>query len=435
MTKGTKITAGVGADSRGAAVTRVQDYLERFGYLTGTSDTSEAFGAPGFPLGEGDDAAALAGRNQAGTKGTYDDATTEAVRRFQQFAGLPATGEVDDATADKMNEPRCANLDLTGLAEFSTSGRRWAGPNLRYAFQNFTTDVPSGDIALAVEQAFAMWAAYTPLRFSRVTLAAGPEIIIRFVTGDHGDGFPFDGPGNVLAHAFFPSVPPTPVTPIMGDAHFDDAETWTVNVPTGAGRFDLVTVAAHEFGHSLGLGHSSVSGALMAPFYGGPMRTLPNDDIAGIQSLYGGYGIAHAMWAHGTDVHVELPENVEAQRRYGFFTRLVGKANTTNWYHFAIPTPVIVDNNRLAFARAMLRFVTGGPSAVVRDVHIYDGSSRIAAHQFVNLSGVQPFAVFGVAHKPEVFWGAGISIGVATGAGTADQRRMDFISAGIDFLP
>ena len=66
----------------------------------------------------------------------------------------------------------------------------------------------------------------------------------------------------------------------------------------------------------------------------------------------------------------------------------------------------------------MLRFVTGGPSAVVRDVHIYDGEARIAAHQFVNLSGSQPFAVFGVAHKPDVFWGTGISIGVTTGAGT-----------------
>lgn len=435
MAKGSTITAGVSAESSGAAVGRVQDYLERFGYLAGAADDSEAYGAPGFPLGDGDDAASLAGRPKVGMKGTFDDATTEAVRSFQAFAGLPVTGEVDDATADKMNQPRCANLDLTGLAEFSTSGRRWANPNLRYAFENFTADVASGDIVLAVEQAFAMWAAYTPLRFTRVPLASGPEIIIRFVTGDHGDGFPFDGPGSVLAHAFFPSIPPAPPTPIMGDAHFDDAETWTVNVPTGANRFDLVTVAAHEFGHSLGLGHSSVSGALMAPFYGGPMRTLPNDDIAGIQSLYGGFGIAHAMWTHGTDLRVEVPDNVTSLRRYGFFTRVVGKANTTNWYHFAIPTPVIVDNNRLAFARAMLRFITGGPSAVVRDVHIYDGSSRISAHQFVNLSGVQPFAVFGVPHKPDVFWGAGISIGVSTGAGTADQRRMDFISAGIDFLP
>jgi predicted Zn-dependent protease len=429
-----EIPEGLEKDSTGADVTHVQEYLERFGYLGPVADTLEAFGAAPFPLAEGDEFADLVERPTSVNRGTFDDATAEAVRRFQEFANLPVTGVVDAATAEKMNQPRCGIPDAPDLAEFVTTGRKWATNNLRYAFQNFTPDLTNAQITVAIEQAFALWAAYTPLRFSPVALTAGPEIIIQFAPGDHGDGFPFDGPSGVLAHAFFPSVPPAPVTAIMGDAHFDEAETWTVTVPPGAGTIDLVTVAAHEFGHSLGLSHSTVATALMAPFYGGPHRFLDPDDIAGIQSLYGGYSIAHAMWTHGTDLHVEVDANVESIRRFGFFTRVVGRPNTTNWYHFAIPTPVIVDNNRLAFARAMLRLVTGGTSAVVRDVHIYDGSARIAAHQAVNLSGNLPFAVFGVPHKPDVFWGAGISIGVRTGAGTATQRRMDFISAGIDFL-
>lgn len=410
----------------------MQSYLQRFGYL---GDTSEGFGAAHFPDAAADSPGAVGERSLTDfEQGSYDTVTAAAVSRFQEFAGLAVTGVVDAGTADKMNQPRCGLPDSPGLAEFTTSGRKWSTTNLRYAFQNFTADVPSGDIILAIEQAFALWAAYTPLRFTSVPLASGPEIVIQFVSGDHGDGNPFDGPGSVLAHAFFPSVPTAPPTAIMGDAHFDDAETWTMVVPPGAGTFDLVTVAAHEFGHSLGLGHSAVAGALMAPFYGGPHRAVEADDIAGIRSLYGGFSINHAAWVHGTDVHVEVDANVESVTRFGFFTRLVGRPNTTNWYHFAIPTPVIVSNNRLAFARAMLRLVTGGGSAVVRDVHIYDGSARIAAHQAVNLTGSQPFAVFGVAHKPDVFWGAGISIGVRTGAGTAAARRIDLISAGIDFL-
>lgn len=435
MAKRKEIQAGVNRKSSGGDIKGVQAYLERFGYLGTKDPESDVFGAPSFPMVEGDEPETVDDRPTPAKMGDFDDATAEAIRHFQRFAGLPETGVVNQATAEKMNQPRCGNPDPSGLAEFTTTGRKWATNDLRYAFQNFSTDISSGAATLAVEQAFALWAAYTPLRFTRVNLSAGPEIIIRFVAADHGDGFPFDGPSGVLAHAFYPSVPPAPVTPIMGDAHFDEAETWTVTVPPGAGATDLVTVAAHEFGHSLGLGHSAVTGALMAPFYGGPQRGLHSDDIAGIQSLYGGYGIGHAMWTHGTSLLVEVDANVESIRRYGFFTRVIGKPNTTNWYHFAIPTAVIVSGRRLSFARAMLRFVTGGTSAVVRDVHVFDGSARIIAHQSVNLSGSQAFTVFGVPHKPPVYWGAGISIGVQTGTGTATERRMDFISAGIDFLP
>lgn len=49
-------------------------------------------------------------------------------------------------------------------------------------------------------------------------------------------------------------------------------------------------VAAHEFGHSLGLSHSNDPGALMYPVYSysnPDTYILPRDDVNGIQSLYG----------------------------------------------------------------------------------------------------------------------------------------------------
>lgn len=57
------------------------------------------------------------------------------------------------------------------------------------------------------------------------------------MVGDHNDGDPFDGPGGVLAHAYFPQF--------SGAAHFDDQENWSVNSYSGTNLFQVM---AHEFG-------------------------------------------------------------------------------------------------------------------------------------------------------------------------------------------
>jgi hypothetical protein len=153
-----------------------------------------------------------------------------------------------------MGEDRCG---LPDLAEFVTMNRKWPRTNLTYRFDELTRDLPREHVVAAIKSALALWSNVTPLKFEERGAGQSVDIIIRFVAGAHGDFNDFDGRNGVLAHAFFPPVSGQTPTAIQGDAHFDEAENWSVALPSPPGTIDLVTVAAHEFGHSLGLGHSS----------------------------------------------------------------------------------------------------------------------------------------------------------------------------------
>ncbi|KAK3211360.1 hypothetical protein Dsin_016066 [Dipteronia sinensis] len=113
-------------------------------------------------------------------------------------------------------------------------------------------------------------------RFSRVQDSRNANIKIGFGSRNHGDGAPFDGPGGTIAHAFAPTD---------GRFHYDADERWSVGAVRGSNH--LETVALHEIGHLLGLGHSQVERAIMWPsITTGTTKGLHRDDIEGIRALY-----------------------------------------------------------------------------------------------------------------------------------------------------
>jgi len=133
--------------------------------------------------------------------------------------------------------------------------------------------------------AMKKWTDHANVRFEELSESDGrtPDLWIYFGDRSHGDPFHFDGPGGTLAHAFYPL---DNSGGLPGDMHFDEAEWFTEG--TSAGR-NFLWVATHELGHSLGLAHSNVREAVMYPYYGGyrPNFQLQDDDIRGIQSIYG----------------------------------------------------------------------------------------------------------------------------------------------------
>ncbi|XP_040196150.1 matrix metalloproteinase-18-like [Rana temporaria] len=208
------------------------------------------------------------------TRNTFE----ERLREMQRFFGMRVTGRLDNGTMTMMKAPRCGMPDMAEVR--AVPGRpRWRQTSLTYRILNFTPDLPQNLVNDSIKRAFDVWSQVTPLTFNQVGNGQA-DILIQFSSSGHNDGSAFDGRNGVLAHAYFPGLG------IGGDAHFDEDETWTIN----RAAFNLFLVAAHEFGHSLGLEHSNDRSALMFPTYryvNTDGYRLPQDDVSRIQALYG----------------------------------------------------------------------------------------------------------------------------------------------------
>ncbi|KAL3840992.1 hypothetical protein ACJIZ3_025583 [Penstemon smallii] len=235
----------------------------------------------------------------------FDGNFESAVKTYQLNFNLNATGQIDANTLKNIVLPRCGNPDAVNGTSTMHSNRPYSAnstintvahysffPNtppwprgrrdLTYAFlpRNQLSDLVRG----VFSRAFERWSEVTPLTFTETSSFSSADIRIGFYSGDHNDGEPFDGVLGTLAHAFAPPV---------GRFHLDEQENWIIDGDfTNASPLsavDLESVAVHEIGHLLGLGHSSVEDAIMYPTISSGTRKveLSSDDVLGVQELYG----------------------------------------------------------------------------------------------------------------------------------------------------
>ncbi|XP_056626140.1 matrix metalloproteinase-17b [Triplophysa dalaica] len=231
-------------------------------------------------------------------------AVTQAVKQMQRFAGLDDTGVLDEETLQLIQTPRCSlpdegdqSVQLSALHSDAKSQRikravsTWARRSINWRLRSYpaSSKLSREIIRSLVYYSLRVWADPTQLEFHEVRGPEGADFQIDFLHGPHGDGFPFDGAGGSVGHAFFPSDPDR-----AGGVHLDAEEEWAFRQPATEGT-DLFTVLVHELGHSLGLTHSSARQSVMRPYYQGPLGDplhfrLGHHDLQHIIALYGQRG-------------------------------------------------------------------------------------------------------------------------------------------------
>lgn len=248
-----------------------------------------------------------------------------ALREFQARHGAPATGRLNHETCHLFNALRCAHPERAVSAErdearfarspfepptlaFEQGGAepqrvvdlpppehpfepvhgRWSQRTLGFALVGAA---PSALGAAAWDQlraAFGTWSATGEVSLVESGDPFAAEIRVLWTPGPSADPTsldPFYGPGGAIAVGYYPQ-PYYQDGGLAGDLHLELDERWALD--GGGGGIDLQTVALHEIGHCLGIGHCYVFESAMYSSYKDEQRRLHDLDVAELGRKYAG---------------------------------------------------------------------------------------------------------------------------------------------------
>ena len=196
----------------------------------------------------------------------------------------------------------------------------------------------------------------------------------------------------ILAETFLP--PPANGGTDAGDILFNSQATWNIN-----STYDVMTVAAHEFGHALGLGESTVTSAVMYGTYNGTKQVLTSDDISGIDSIYGAHqydqfnsnGSRNNTFLTATNITSDI--NAQSQ------VSLSGLDNTTptddEWYVVTVPSTTT--------GQMTVSVQTANLSSLAPEVMVYSSTlGLLAGASSTSEAGVTVSTTLNVFERSEV---------------------------------
>ena len=206
-----------------------------------------------------------------------------ATKQFQEYAGIEVDGELGIKTIKALSAPRCGCRDVEYLKEDASNPPRWGIKNIKWYIQDYLTEFSKDEYAAIIKHGFDYTSKYIDLEFEQVKNSNQANLVFTSSNNPRDDA---GTPGQVLAWAELPSKANFTGQLVIC---MDEAEDW--RGPNDMKRgIKVLNVLNHEScaGHSLGLSHSKIQTALLAPIYNvNVVYPQENDDLSRLRTLYG----------------------------------------------------------------------------------------------------------------------------------------------------
>lgn len=213
----------------------------------------------------------------------------------------------------------------------------------------------------------------------------------------------------ILAYTLLP--PPINGCSQAGDIVFNTSQPWNIN-----SDYDLLTVAIHEFGHALGMDHSTISTADMYATYNGIKQSLTSDDTAGIDSIYGPRQPDWFMtyYNNATPSNAfDLTPYFDAQGRIAVQGLDAQTSKSQEWFKATVPANT---NGTMVVTEQSTNI-----SALDPGVAVYDSSLHFVGYAYGNsgsfTGGTATLKINGVVPGRVYYIDTGAAVGGPAGAG------------------